>query len=90
MDDVIEIALDILGEVAEALISSNKTPAWLRNTLIIIIGILALAVIVGLFWVAFQPGNLPLRIFAAFGATVLMVACAFGLHHLLQKQQDNT
>ncbi len=90
MDDVIEIVLDILGEVAEALISSKKTPRWLRNTLLLALGALLVVVIAALACVALRPGSLPLRIIAGLLAAVMTVVCGISLHRLLQKQQDNT
>ncbi len=90
MDDVIEIVLDILGDVAEALITSKKTPSWLRKLLLIALGALLVIVIVALTCVALRSGSLPLRILAAFGAIALTVAGGIGLHYLLEKSQNHT
>ncbi len=90
MDDVIEIILDVLGEVAEALISSNKTPGWLRSILLIALGALLVIVIAALACVALRPGSLQLRIVAGLLAAVMTCACGICLHHLLQKRQDHT
>lgn len=89
MDDVIEIVLDILGDVAEALITSKKTPSWLRKLLLIALGALLVIVIAALICVALRPGSLPLRIVTGLLAAVMTCACGIRLHHLLSKQQDH-
>lgn len=48
MDDIIEILLDLIGEVSNSLINNKNIPKWIRYTLMFIISLIVISIIVGL------------------------------------------
>lgn len=83
---MLEIALDMLADLIEALIASEKTPRWLRITLLGVVGILMVCVTVFLGVVAARPGVTWVRVLAGVGAVALLVVCVMGAYCLAAKR----
>ncbi len=84
---MLEFVLDMLADMIEVLITSEKTPHWLRRTLLGAVGIFmaCLAVFLGL--VAARFGSVGMRVLSGMGALVLLLVCVMGVYCLAARRK---